>query len=70
MNWRSSAFILAAFVAAAITIWFAPLLLDPLRLGEFGLIGRLVFPILALSALEVVFHFVPDGQQNKPAGEP
>jgi hypothetical protein len=59
MIWRSTAQILAAFVAAAIAVWFGPDLLDPLGLGEFAFVGQLCFAILVLSGLEALFRRLP-----------
>jgi hypothetical protein len=59
MIWRSTAQILAAFVVAAITVWFSPELLGPLGLGEFVFVGQLCFAILVLSGLEALFRRLP-----------
>ena len=59
MIWRSTAQILAAFLAAGIAIWFGPALLGPLGLSEFAFLGQLSFAILALSLLEKAFRRLP-----------
>jgi hypothetical protein len=56
MIWRSTAQILASFVVASLTIWFSPLLLGPLGLGEFTFLGQLGLTVIALSVLDRVFR--------------
>ena len=56
MIWRSTAQILAAFAVASLTVWFSPLLLGPLGLGEFVFVGQLGLTVLALSVLDRVFR--------------
>jgi hypothetical protein len=55
MIWRSTTLILAAFVAAGVTVWFTPDLLASLGLGEFAFLGQLSFAIVVLSVLDKVF---------------
>ncbi len=59
MIWRPTALILAAFLAAALAVWFTPDVLTPLGLGEFAFIGQLGSMILILSLLEAVFSRLP-----------
>jgi len=56
MIWRSTAQILASFVVASVVVWFSPLLLGPLGLGEFAFVGQLGLTVLALSVLDRVFR--------------
>lgn len=55
MIWRSTAMILAAFVAAGLAVWFGPVLLGPVGLGEFSFVGQICLAILVLSALDAAF---------------
>jgi hypothetical protein len=55
MIWRSTAMIVAAFVAAGIAVCYSPVLLDWIGLGEFIFLGQLGLPILVLSVLESLF---------------
>jgi integral membrane sensor domain MASE1 len=59
MIWRSTAMIVAAFVAAAIAVWFGPELLAQIGLGEFAFLARFCFAILILSVLDLVFRRIP-----------
>jgi hypothetical protein len=63
MIWRSTGMIVVAFVVAGIVVWFSPLLLDRIGLGEFVFLGQLGLPILVLSVLEVAFRRI-----SGPAG--
>lgn len=56
MNWRPAAMILASFAAAGIGVWFGPVLLDWLALGQFAWIGELALPIVLLSLLDMVLR--------------
>jgi hypothetical protein len=67
MIWRSTALILAAFVAASLAVWFGPELLASLGLGEFGFIGQLCFAILVLSVLEALFRRLPGSSEPRAA---
>jgi hypothetical protein len=67
MIWRSTALILAAFVAAGVAVWFGPMLLDLLDLGQFGFIGQLGLPILVLTALDLAFRRVPGASDPQAA---
>jgi len=62
MIWRSTALILAAFLAAGIPVSFGPELLTALGLGEFAFVGQLGFAILVLSGLEAVFGRLPESR--------
>jgi hypothetical protein len=53
--WHSTVLILIAFVIAGLVVWFGPMILGPLGLGEFVFVGQICFVILALSVLEAVF---------------
>jgi hypothetical protein len=64
MIWRSTAQILASFAVAGLTVWFSPLLLDPLGFGEFVFVGQLVLTVLALSVLEAVFRHLPGSSEH------
>ena len=54
MNWRSPLTVLLAFMVAGLGMWFGPVLLIPLGLGEFAFVGQVCLTILALSVLEAV----------------
>jgi hypothetical protein len=56
--WRSTVMLVLAFVAAGYAVWYGPLLLDWIGLGEFVFIGQLGLPILGLSVLEPLFRRV------------
>ena len=56
MIWRSTAMIVLAFVVAGEAVWYSPLLMNWLGLGEFVFLGQLGLPILVLSALEPLFR--------------
>ena len=58
MNWSSPAQIVAAFFVAGVVVWFSPLLLVPLGLGEFVILGQLCLAVLALSLLDLLFRRV------------
>jgi hypothetical protein len=58
MMWRSTAMLVVAFVAAGSAVWYSPLLLDWLGLGEFVFLGQLGLPILVLSVLDPLFRRV------------
>jgi len=55
MIWRSTAQILIAFVVALAAVWFSPLLLPPLGLNEFVLVGQMSVGMVALSLLDAAF---------------
>jgi hypothetical protein len=55
MTVRSAALVLAAFAAAWLTIFFSPVLLNFLGLGEFAIVGQAGFAILALSVLDRLY---------------
>ena len=59
MIWRSTAQILASFLAAGLAIWFSPLLFEPLGLSEFTFLGQLGAAILVLTLLEAAFRRLP-----------
>jgi hypothetical protein len=59
MIWRSTAMILASFLAAALAVWFAPNVFDQPGLSEFVWIGELCLVILVLSVLETLFARLP-----------
>jgi hypothetical protein len=69
MIWRSTAMILAAFLAAGLAIWFAPVMFDFPGLREFIWIGEPCLVILVLSVLEVLFARLPDQEtgHHKPS---
>jgi hypothetical protein len=52
MIWRSTGFVAAAFVVAALALSLAPALLQLIGIPEFGFIGQLCFVVPALSLLE------------------
>ena len=52
MNWRPPLLAACAVAAAAVAWWVAPMLLDPVGLGEFVFVGRFCSVILVLSAAE------------------
>jgi hypothetical protein len=62
MIWRSTGYILAAFVAAGLAVWFGPALLDLVGLGEFAFLGQLCLAILALSVMDAVLRRLPEGR--------
>ena len=59
MIWRSTAQIVAAFLAAGLAVWFGPTLLNSLGLSEFAFVGQLGLAILMLSVLDLVFRRLP-----------
>jgi hypothetical protein len=64
MIWRSTGLLLAAFVVAAASVWFSPVLLDLLGLSEFVFVGQVCFAILALSLLEAGYRRLPGGSHD------
>jgi hypothetical protein len=56
MIWRSTAQILVSFLLAGLAVWFSPVPLDGLGLGEFTVVGQVCAAILVLSVLEAVFR--------------
>jgi hypothetical protein len=56
MIWRSTAMLVVAFVAAGMAVWYSPVLMDRIGLGEFVFFGQLGLPILVLSLLEMLFR--------------
>ena len=67
MIWLSTAKILLSFLAAGLTVWFAPDLLTPLGLGEFAFTGQLCGVILILSLLERIFSAGKRGDGDSPS---
>lgn len=62
MSGLSTALILLAFAAAGLGVWFSPLLLDRIGLGEFAFLGQTCGVILILSVLETAFHRIAPDQ--------
>ena len=56
MMWRSTAMIVVAFIAAGDAVWYSPLLLNLVGLGQFVFLGQVGLPIVVLSVLEVLFR--------------
>jgi hypothetical protein len=58
MSWPAAR-VLAAFLVAGLTVWFSPMLIGAVGLGEFAFVGQLCATVLVLSMLESVFGRLP-----------
>ena len=68
MIWLSTLLMLASFAAAALVVWAAPLLLNPLGLGEFIFVGQICLVILTLSVLDIAFTRLPGSSKDHGTG--
>jgi hypothetical protein len=67
VNWRSPVHIAIAFLVAGLVVWFSPLLLMHLGLGEFEFVGQVCLAVLALSVLDLIFQRLPGSHSDDGA---
>jgi hypothetical protein len=67
MNWRSPLHVAIAFLVAGLVVWFSPLLLMHLGLGEFEVLGQMGLAVLALSVLDLILQRLRGGHSDDGA---
>jgi hypothetical protein len=67
MNWRSPIQIAIAFLVAGLVVWFSPLLLLRLGMGEFEFVGQVCLAVLALSVLDAILRRLPGSHSDDGA---